>query len=274
MIGTKSTAMSPEVRGLEENAWSMWSVFGRGRDSHLIDTEECLAYETPVDEVPYNAVFRFRVSGPEADARIGQLLAPYRRRGVAVMWVHHPTSQPLDLRERLAAHGLAEAEVATGMTRTLDDLPPVPEAAPGVEVFEGSEEGISDWMRLVSYRYHLPDTTSDYLTSVYQVAIRGSFPGRSTHWWGARRDGLALSKVVLHLGAGVAGIYGVATRDEGRGLGLATLLTLTALRAARAQGFGMAVLHATPMAVRLYERMGFTRAADFPLWSEPGRLHM
>ena len=251
----------------------MWSVFGRGRDSRLIDTDECLAYETPLDHVPYNAVFRFRVDPAEADERITEILSPYRQRGVPFMWVYHPTSQPADLRDRLARQGLEMAEPITGMTRSLDDLPPIPEPAPGLEVFEGPKH-ICDWMRLVSWRYDLPESTSEYLKSVYQVATENSDPSSRTHVWGARRNGIPVSKVVLHLGAGVAGIYGVATREEGRRLGLASLLTLHALHFARRQGVTLAVLHSTPMAVGLYERLGFVRSADFELWSEPGRLYI
>lgn len=273
MTIARSDASTPEVRGLEENLWSMWSLFGRGQESRLVDTEECLAYETPVAQVPYNGVFRFRVPEERADACIDELLAPYRRRGVPFMWVLHPTSAPADLRRRLAARGLVLSEVTAGMTRSLDGLPPAPQLPDGVELFEGSEHEVEDWMRLVSYRYHLPADTSRYLESIYAAAIAGS-GARRTRWWGARRDGVTLAKVVLHDGGGVAGIYGVATREEGRGLGLASLLTLTALGAAREHGLRMAVLHATPVAVRLYERLRFTHAADFELWAEPGKVHL
>ena len=274
MTWVHSTADTPEVRALEENCWTMWRIFGRGPQSRLIDTPDCLAYETPVAQVPYNAVLRFRPGSGDVDRAIAEILAPYRKRDVPVAWLVHPTSSPADLRERLGRQGLAFAEEILGMTRALDDLPPLPDPGAGTEVFRGTGGNQDDWMQLVSWRYELPPSAAGYLSAVYRTAIESSVPGQSTTWWGARRGGETLSKVVLHVGAGVAGIYGVATKPEGRGQGLARLLILTALHEARRAGLGLAVLHSTPMAVGLYERLGFRRVAPFDIWAEPGRVRV
>ena len=249
-------------------------MFGHGPGGKLIDTPECLAYETPIDQLPYNAVMRFRVDEARADAAIDRTLAPYRERKVPVAWLVHPTSAPDDLRARLGRRGLACAEVLLGMACDLASLPPLESPAPGVEAFEGTADEASDWLRLVSWRYELSDASAEPLRALYHFAIGDEQPDRATRWWGARKDGVAVSKTVLHIGAGVAGIYGVATREEGRGLGLASLLTLQALHAARDRGCTLGVLHATPMAVGLYERLGFRAVADFEVWAEPGRLHL
>jgi ribosomal protein S18 acetylase RimI-like enzyme len=274
MTWVRSTGATPEIRALEENCWHQWRIFGLGPGGRLEDTDECLAYETPVAQVPYNAVLRFRPKGGGIDARIAALLEPYRRRNVPLAWLLHPSSQPENLGEFLGRQGLAEVDVIEGMTRSLADLPAIPSAPDGVEVFCGDQGTGDEWLSLVTWRYDLPASASDYLAEVYRHAVTPSVPGDSTTWWGARKDGRTLSKVVLHVGARVAGIYGVATRPEGQGQGLATLLMLTALHAARAQGLHLAVLPATPMAVRLYEKLGFRRAAPFGLWAEPGSVHV
>ena len=80
--------------------------------------------------------------------------------------------------------------------------------------------------------------------------------------------------MTLHLDGDVAGIYGVATRPEVRGLGFARHLTLAALHAARAAGATTAVLHSTPIAVPLYASLGFNRVADFSLHASPGTLRL
>lgn len=99
-------------------------------------------------------------------------------------------------------------------------------------------------------------------------------PGSPTRGWVARRDGIVASKVTLHIDAGVAGIYGVATRTEARGLGLARLLTIRALEAALATGAEIAVLHSTPMAVGLYRALGFEKVTELSLYSTPDTLHL
>jgi ribosomal protein S18 acetylase RimI-like enzyme len=272
MTFARSTAASPEIRALEENAWSMWTMFGRGPGCRLVDTDEVMAYETPIARFPYNMVFRFRVGAAAADARLAAVLAPYRSRGAPLAWLVHPTSAPADLRDRLAAQGLRRGEIVKGMTLRLDSLPPPAPPPPGVDVFEGTASEVDDWMRLVSWRYDLPADTAATLEGLYRLAIGD--PDRRTRWWGARRGEHPLSKAVLHTADGVAGIYGVATVEEGRGLGLASLLTLVALEEAKRRGCTLAVLHATPMAAGLYERLGFETACDFEVWADPGHLHL
>ena len=232
-----------------------------------------MAYETPIRRFPYNAVFRFRVDGRSADAEIDRLLTGYQRRQAPLAWVVHPTAEPDDLRARLTRRGFARGELVRGMTRSLADLPPLPEPPPGIEVFEGAAAEARDWLHLVSWRYDLAEDVTSTLADLYRMAIDQD-PRRATRWWGARRAGLPLSKVVLHVSERVAGIYGVATIEAGRGLGLAGLLTLAALHAAQQSGCRFAVLHATPMAVRLYERLGFQHSAEFEVWSEPGQTHL
>ncbi len=93
-------------------------------------------------------------------------------------------------------------------------------------------------------------------------------------WWMAKVDGVPASKVVLHVADGVAGIYGVATFEAGRGKGLATALTKHALSVARASGSELGVLHSTPMAQELYRSIGFRDVATFEVWAEPGRVYL
>ena len=90
----------------------------------------------------------------------------------------------------------------------------------------------------------------------------------------ALRDGVALCKVILHLAAGAAGLYGVATRPEARGSGLARHLTLHAFRAAREQGYQQGVLHASAMATSLYQRLGFRTVAPFRFFAPPQVFHL
>jgi ribosomal protein S18 acetylase RimI-like enzyme len=69
------------------------------------------------------------------------------------------------------------------------------------------------------------------------------------------------------MGSGSAGIYGVVTRPEARHLGLARILTLTAVYAARRSGYRLAVLHSSPMAEGLYKSLGFETVASFRLFA-------
>ena len=145
-------------------------------------------------------------------------------------------------------------------------MPPTPD---GVEIVEATAEDSSEWLHLITCRYGLDEQSSPYLREIYRQAI-----GNGSRLWVARIDGVAVSKVGMHTHDGVAGIYGVATTELGRGRGLATLLTLTALHAARNHGIDTSVLHSTPMAHTLYAHLCYEDIATFEIWAEPGTLHL
>jgi GNAT superfamily N-acetyltransferase len=261
-----------DVAATEENLWSMWSAFGRGEGCTLIDTPQVLRFETPLAHVPYNTVLRFRVE-EGVDEAIDSTLRAYTSRDVPLLWIVHPTATR-GLGDALEARGLVCEEVAPGMVASLTDLPEPNETThDGIELREIGPSSLEPFIELIAFRYSLPADVKPTLRSIME-AERFAEPGGRTRAWVAERDDVVLSKVILHVHEGVAGIFGVATRSEARGLGLARKLTIMALAAARAAGIERAVLHSTPMARSLYEGLGFESVCEFRLYSTPGTVHL
>ena len=257
------------IRELEHSAWNMFSFTGRGRGGRIVDTPTRLVIESPVRVPPYNGVWRFYDEGDRPLRQQAQeLLAPMLERGVSPIWVVHPTSDA-EIRPELSGLGLVPAEEAYGMCADIADIAPPPPVPDGVDVVEMTTDESQPWLDLVSRRYGVDPGSSPYLLDVYRRALE-----RGTRGWIATVDGRPASKVVLHVEDGVAGLYGVATTEEGRGRGLATLLSATALAAARADGIERTVLHSTPMARPLYRRLGYEDVATFELWAVPDTLHL
>ncbi len=257
------------VQALEANFWSMFRILGSGPGGAITDTPERLVVESPLPQPPYNSVLRFRGEGDEPlQAEVDEIWQRFRSRRVTGLFVVHPTSPP-ELRATLSASGLEQAELLPGMIRELDDSLPAAPDIDGVQIGEADEAAGADWVHLVTWRYGLESTHESYLRSLYADVI-----GKHSRLWLARVDGEPVSKVVLHVADGVAGIYGVATTEAGRGRGLASALTLHALHAARDAGATVSVLHSTPMAHGLYERLGYRDAADFEIWAEPDQVHL
>jgi len=260
------------LQALEQNLWEFWSWFGRGPDCTLHDEGDALWFETPIPTLPYNMVLRFAVTG-DVDRRIDSMVEHYRRRRVAFLWIIHPSSMPKDLGDRLSKRGLAEIEVCSGMAANLADLPELQSTPEGFEIRElDNETAANHLVDFAAWRWHVPEEAKSHL-GVYTQVLRIGRPSPILRCWMAWSRDLPVSKAALHCAAGAAGIYAVATRPQARGQGLAGTVTLEALRAARENGYQLAVLHSTPMAQGLYTKLGFRHVAPFKIFaSEAIRL--
>ncbi|MEM9729669.1 MAG: GNAT family N-acetyltransferase [Myxococcota bacterium] len=265
-------AASPNelVRALEGNLWSFGRNLGSGPGGRVVDTETRLVVHTPVPNPPYNGIWRF---GDEGGASLleqaDRILDGFRERGVPAIWFIHPTA-PSGLENALEGAGLELADELSGMARSLEDLEPLPMHPDGIEVRETTIADTDTWLELIWWRYGLDRAASSpYLTSIFRRAIGDG----TIRLWIAYLDGEPVSKAAIHCHRGVAGVYGVATTEAGRGRGLASLLTLHGLHAARDDGVSTSVLHATPMARALYERLRYRTVAPFRVLADPGTPH-
>lgn len=210
----------------------------------------------------------------DTDRRIDALFAHYSRRKIPFVWLVHPSARPLDLADRLRARGLEEAEVYPGMSMDLRSLPEQGGPPAEVEIREVRDSSeVDEALELVAWRWNVPLDVRPALAGVMRAFDVG-VPGGAVRCWIARRARAPVARVVLNLAAGAAGLYGVATRPEARGLGLARYLTLEALLAARREGYTLGVLQSTPMARSLYEKIGFRAVAPFRVFTPPDALHL
>ena len=103
--------------------------------------------------------------------------------------------------------------------------------------------------------FEWPDCAVDALLDYHlSVGLGAQSPQRC---YIGRLRGELVAKSELVLGAGVAGIYGVATVPQARRQGIGTALTLTALREARALGYRVGILQSSEMGYSVYQRIGF-----------------
>jgi GNAT superfamily N-acetyltransferase len=239
----------------------------------LHDEYGAVWFDTPIPTLPYNGVIRFTAEH-DVDRRIDALFAHYRRRGIPFLWIVHPSARPLDLPERLRARGMEEAETCPGMAINLDDLPPLQPLPDGIAISEVSgETDAGRLLELVGWRWAVPQQARPALAGVTR-AFEVGVPGSKIRSWLAWQGGVPVAKALLHLAAGVAGLYGVVTRPEARGLGLARSLTIHAFSVARREGYATGVLHSTPMARGLYEKIGCRAYGDFRIFAPPRTLHL
>jgi ribosomal protein S18 acetylase RimI-like enzyme len=80
-------------------------------------------------------------------------------------------------------------------------------------------------------------------------------------------DGKPVASGSLFLGAGVAGIYDIATKPEYQRRGYAGLMMETVLDEARNEGYKTAVLEASLEGKSVYKRLGFAEAGLCEVWN-------
>jgi len=264
--GIKGYSTDEVIHQVELNLWETWSNFGRGPGCTLHEDVDTIWFETPIPIIPYNTVMKFQVQH-DVDERIDALIQGYTKRNVIPLWIVTPSSVPADIPERLQKRAFQEIEVVPGMARLLDNLPEPPPIPAGVEIREAREEqDLSELYGFAAWRWGVPEEYRSQLGQMikqFNVGERGS----NTRFWMAWKDGAPISKIGLYNGSGSAGIYAVATKPEARGMGLAKILMNVAMQAAVEMGQKLCVLDSSPLAEKLYERLGFIRVTSIPLYS-------
>ena len=182
----------------------------------------------------------------------------FAARGRPWVWRAGAGNAPADLPQRLEALGFVADDSEPGM---VCDLGSAPLGDPGGHVVEDvgdDEDAFAEWYGVFAPAFAIPLDLADALRPVVQAAGRPGGPLR--HFVLRDGDGRGAVRACGSLadGGGAAGLANIATRPEHRGLGLGHAMTLALLREARAEGHDTAVLSATPEAVGLYRRVGFT----------------
>jgi ribosomal protein S18 acetylase RimI-like enzyme len=261
------------VRATEENFWTLWQRFGLTPGGALHQKDSALWFDTTLPFLPYNGVIRFQPSS-DKEFLIDEITAHYAERKVPHFWVVHPTCSPANLAELLELRGMVLVEQIPGMTMDLAELPPIGPIPNGVEILEATTlEEIGFLQELIAWRWDVPENCRQAHREM-TLSFGVGTPGSRLRCGVALINGEPVSKVLLNLDAGSAGIHGVVTKPEARGRGIARALTLTALHAARVSGYRLGMLHSSPMARSMYEKIGFRHVSDFRVYAAGGNFHV
>jgi ribosomal protein S18 acetylase RimI-like enzyme len=98
-----------------------------------------------------------------------------------------------------------------------------------------------------------------------------SEPQASLHILGVREGGRLISGGLAYAAGDTTGIYLMATLASARGQGLASEVLRGLLLEAQARGISHAVLQASPMGHRAYQRLGFRDLELWTSWVHPAR---
>ena len=215
----------------------------------------------------YNGVTRAEFDPKQADDQVEAALEPFRQHKIPLTWWVGPLSQPGNLGRVLQGHGFIHNRDMTGMAASLDDLPP-PETPGTACTFEAVTNlaALEAWMPVFMDVFGVSAKDAPVMLEVFECL---SFaPGSEwRHYMLCDETGQVVATSSLHLGAGVAGLYNIATHPEYREIGLATAITLLTFAQAQEMGYQTGTLQTTyPNALRLYHRLGFEVYCKFGVY--------
>lgn len=243
------------VRAIEENQRFALCHFAYPPVGEIHEEADRTWYRTGRDSFLLNAVLGARLPEEDPDRAITDALEPFQ--GLPMLWVTGPATSPPDLGRRLAPHGFMEEAEDLGMAT---DLASFPEAGPlprGVEIDQIDDDPVAlrEAADVMAVAFETPGLVFDtFLESLSSLAPERRGLVRN---YLATLHGEPVGASTLILGAGVAGVYNVATVPDVRGRGIGTATTLRCLADARELGYRAAILQSRTEAAGIYRRLGF-----------------
>jgi ribosomal protein S18 acetylase RimI-like enzyme len=219
-----------------------------------------------------SSIVRAAFPAHAADRRIREILAATDARGTATVWWLAPHHRPVDLAERLVAHGFSAVADTAAMAMDLDGLPDRTPAPDGVTITPVVDEpGIRAYLDVIMTEGPPgAPPPSDAAVELRRRHIarsvkRASIPARRVAWI----EGRPVATSRLSVAGGAAGLYGVVTLPAFRGRGIGRAMTLEPLLAARDAGFRIGALQATELGYGLYRAIGFVELFRYTLFARP-----
>ncbi len=217
-----------------------------------------------ITDLPYplfNSVMRTRLPPEQADAAIDAVLDRYRARGVPRSWWIGPSTDPSDLGARLGKRGFA-CDRAPGMAVDLAQLREPTRPVPGLTVqIVHDETGAREWGFTCARGFEAPDASIKGIGETWADLLCHVDSGQMLAYLGCL-DGEPVATSLLMYGAGVAGIYAVATVPEARRKGIGAAMTCAPLMEARSEGYAVGILQASEMGAPVYRSLGFREYCD------------
>jgi hypothetical protein len=212
------------IAAIRANQFEWWRTLGSSPKAEFCEGPEVTWLLTGLPTPSMNTVLLKQANPDHVDAIIESILVHFRSRGVTkVSWWTEPGAQPADLGARLVGHDLTYRDGAPGMAVDLlvlnEDLP-TPNG-PTIEAVR-DKEALRKWADASMSGFGLPETVVEPGFDLF-AGLGFDLPLRN---YVGILNGEPVATSELLLGAGVAGIYAVATIPDARRQGIGAAMTL------------------------------------------------
>jgi ribosomal protein S18 acetylase RimI-like enzyme len=258
-----SASSSSLLAAMEENLHGHIAYLQRSTPGMVVrDEGDLFLVDSGLACDTFNKVARARLEESKADSRIKDVIRYFQAARRPFTWWGGPGSRPLNLESRLRAHGFEAGESELGMSLEFSQLPARLESRKGMIIRRAeTRQEIADFAAVIAANWAPPDF---HVIAFYErttaALLEANCPMRLFVGY---LDGEPVSASEVFFGAGVAGIYSVATRKEYRGRGLGSALTYAAAQEAKRMSIPRAVLQSSNDGKGVYVRLGFQRVGRF-----------
>jgi len=202
--------------------------------------------------------------GQEIDAEVERVKAFFAERDVPWYWWLGPDTQPVDMPARLERHGLAlEPPPLPAMVAELRGQGAAP--GEGIRVWKAATAAdlqAASTIRRRAFQFRL-GAALDYFEAMADDWLRGD-PARL--YLASLGDGQPAAIGALIMGAGLPGVYVMATLPEKARQGLGKAILTRILGQAREEGHRIIALTASDIGFGLYRQFDFQHVFDYLLY--------
>jgi ribosomal protein S18 acetylase RimI-like enzyme len=239
---------------IEANMNAQFLSFARLPGAVLHDGPKSVWVDAGLSVAYFNSVVQADLEPNDVDAEVEAVVDHFRQRGQSFMWHVGPTTRPNELGRHLLAHGLTHVEDEPGMAIELDRVREDASAPPGLTIETVRDrQALATWVDV--WMFPLPvEVRPPFIDVWYERGLGDDLPWRL---YLGRLDGEPVATSMIVVAEGVAAVHYVVTVPEARRRGLGEAMTMHVLREARAMGYRVAVLTASPDGIGIYRRIGF-----------------
>ena len=267
----KNATAEELANAVEENVFAMFRSMVQALNGEIEETATLGRYHAAPASPIFKGAFGANLPSEEADSAIQETIDWFRRRNAPFFfWWTGEDTRPVDLGERLVAHGFSVFErdspaMAADINKLNWDHPrPADLQLKPIE----NDEQLLQWKQTFIDAFSIPEFAGQAWVDATRAVGIGQTP------WHLLLGTLYDQPVccgLLYCGAGVAGLLGLGTLPEYRRRGIGSAMQLERLRIARDLGYQYAVLFASEMGYSPYLKLGFQdtgRRISRYLWRE------
>jgi len=246
----------------EKNLFEYYKLFRHWTGAEVHDEQDLLWVISDFPSPFFNIILNAQITQDQVDITVEAIVKSYKAKNAFALWRTGPLTKPSNLGTYLEKQGFVHTGDSPGMAVDLSALNEELPLLPGLVIQQVSDvETLYQWSHIFSMGFGRRGNIEDPLTDLFaSIGLGDDSPIQNFIGW---LDGKPVASSQVFLGAGVAGIYDVATLPEARRQGCGAALSLAALLWARSLGYRVGTLQSSQMGFGIYSRIGFREHFKF-----------